>query len=96
MSESERSCGPAGPGVAPLERRRDLELAAAGWLRRNSTSPARAAEFIELYRTLGYEVSTDTPQPRDFGAACGSCARQACDTEVVIYTRRPPAPAQAP
>jgi hypothetical protein len=75
--------------AAPLERRRDLELAAAGWLRRHSTTPARATEFIELYRTLGYEVSVDSPASRDFGAACGACARQACDTQVVIYTRRP-------
>ncbi len=88
MHESERACG-SFERVAPLERRRDLELAAAGWQRRHSAEPARAAESAELYRALGFEVLTRAPQSRDFDPVCGACAQRACDGLLVIYTRRP-------
>ncbi|HMM78263.1 MAG TPA: hypothetical protein PJ986_21390 [Gammaproteobacteria bacterium] len=89
MGESERVCGALERGVAPLERRQDLELAAAGWQRRHSVEPARAAESAEIYRALGFEVLTRAPLPRDFDPACGACAQRACDGLLVIYTRTP-------
>lgn len=94
-------CGPerVAGSVARLERRRDLELEAAGWQRRHSVDAKRVAEFTECYRQLGFEVLTRAPQRREFEAACGDCARLACTTLLVIYTRRPvttPAAAREP
>ncbi|MGE3774183.1 MAG: hypothetical protein AB7I32_14760 [Gammaproteobacteria bacterium] len=88
MSASERACGILERSGAALERRRDLELAAAGWQRRHSAEPARAAEFAECYRALGFEVLTRAPLPQEFDPVCRACAAVACGTLLVIYTRR--------
>jgi len=79
----------AAPPVAPLERRVDLELVAAGWQRRHSVERARADESVALYRALGLEVMTRPPARREFGPGCESCADVACRDQVVVYTRAP-------
>jgi len=82
-----RACGPDAGGTAPLERREDLGLAAAGWQRRHTTDAARAAESIALYEALGFEVTTHALARRDFAAGCAACADVACQSQVLIYTR---------
>lgn len=89
MSAPERACAAVERRGAALERRHDLELAAAGWQRRHSAEPARAAEFAECYRALGFEVLTRAPLPQEFDPVCRACAMVACGTLLVIYTRRP-------
>lgn len=66
----------------------DAELLAEGWTRRSVTDPARVAEMIELYRELGFETTTSAVDPETFGAACTSCALEACAAYVAIYTRK--------
>ncbi len=66
----------------------DPQLVAAGWVRRHLADPARAAESIELYRSMGYEVTTQKLSPQDFGPGCSHCASVVGRTCVVIYTRK--------
>ena len=82
-----RACGPEAGGTAVLERREDLELAAAGWQRRHTADAARAAESIALYESLGFEVTTRALARRDFATPCAACADVACQSQVLIYTR---------
>jgi hypothetical protein len=67
----------------------DPTLVAAGWTRRSLADPARAAEMIELYRSLGFEAQAVELEPEDFGPSCLSCASILCRSYVMIYTRRP-------
>ncbi len=75
--------GPTGLNAAP-----DPELVAAGWLRRNLSAPDRIDEARELYESLGFEVRVESLQPENFGSKCGSCAEIACQSYVLIYTRK--------
>lgn len=79
--------GSCGDTARPLLRRLDLELSAAGWQRRHSADAERAAEAIELYRALGFEVLSRAPAAADFAPGCAACADLACRTQIVIYTR---------
>lgn len=68
--------------------RTNPELAAAGWERRSVVDPARAAEFVELYESLGFEVLVQTLTPQDFADSCRDCASTSvCRTYILIYTR---------
>lgn len=81
-------------GCVPVERDQprvsaNPELIAAGWERRYLADPARAEEARVTYTELGYEVLLEAPQPAQFDLSCAACAETACDTYVLIYTRRP-------
>lgn len=64
------------------------DLKRAGWTRRHLVEQSRAQESIELYTEMGFEVTTRSPTPSDFGADCKDCALNACGTWVVVYTRK--------
>ncbi|MEE8331179.1 MAG: hypothetical protein V3R84_05350 [Acidimicrobiia bacterium] len=64
------------------------DLAAAGWERRTVTDPARIAELVDLYSSLGFETMTTSLDPSSFGEACTTCAVSACSTYVALFTRR--------
>lgn len=66
----------------------DAELIAQGWERRHMADPQRAAEAIELYQSMDFEVMTRKPTKADFGPACGQCASDVCQTHLIIYTRK--------
>ncbi|MFQ5590447.1 MAG: hypothetical protein ACE5HE_04710 [Phycisphaerae bacterium] len=87
-SESDMSI--PGPGPTPLECpvADNPQWIADGWVRRHIADPRRAAESIELYTSLGFEVRTHKLAPADFGPACAECAAVACRSYVMIYTRK--------
>jgi len=63
------------------------KLTNEGWQRRSLVDPARAAEFTELYESLGYEVLAQNLTPEDFAETCKDCASTACGTYLLLYTR---------
>lgn len=77
------------PACGAESVRSDEALLADGWERRFVTDAARLDEVIELYRSTGYEVRAEKLSRTDFGDGCGECARTACQSYVLIYTRRP-------
>lgn len=66
----------------------DERLVAAGWVRRHSVDVDRVEEFVELYRSLGFEVQTRALTPADYDPSCRDCAASACPMHVLIYTRK--------
>lgn len=64
------------------------ELEAAGWQRRFEADAARVDEVVELYTSLGCEVTTRALAPKSFAPECASCALTACSRYVEVYTRR--------
>jgi hypothetical protein len=66
----------------------DPGLVAEGWVRRYLTDPIRAEEAIDLYTSMGYEVTVRKLTPADFGPMCGTCASSVCRSYVVVYTRK--------
>ena len=67
----------------------DPGLAAQGWQRRHTTDASRAAEAVELYQSLGFEVRTERVDPDQLDARCAPCAQTEGPSLVVIYTRKP-------
>lgn len=65
----------------------NANLEAQGWTRRFLATPERAAEALELYRSMNLEVRTEKPSAADFGEGCTACAETGCQTSVMIYTR---------
>ena len=66
----------------------DPELLAEGWVRRHLTDAARAAESVELYSDMGFEVELRQLTPQDLGSKCQACAASICGSYVMVYTRR--------
>lgn len=66
-----------------------LELETEGWQHRFDADAARAAELVDLYHDLGYEVATSKIAPQEIGPECAGCAIVACQRYVALYTRRP-------
>ncbi len=66
----------------------DPKLLAAGWVRRHLADADRAAESVELYESMGFEVKARKLTPSDFGAGCQDCASSVCRSYVLIYTRK--------
>lgn len=64
---------------------------ADGWERRCVADGVRAAELLELYKELGFEVVADPVAGTDIGGEdCGDCQLVAMLRFRVIYTRRAP------
>lgn len=68
----------------------EVDHDASGWERRFEADVARVDELVELYTSLGYEVSTRGLLPEAFAPECAGCALTACARYVEIYTREPP------
>ena len=66
-----------------------LELETEGRQQRFDADAARAAELVDLYHDLGYEVATSKIAPQEIGPECAGCAIVACQRYVALYTRRP-------
>ena len=64
------------------------ELEEAGWQRRFEADATRVAEVVELYASLGWEVTTRAAAPKSFAPECMSCAVASCSRYVEIYTRQ--------
>jgi hypothetical protein len=58
-----------------------------GWERRFITDVDRAAEAVELYSQLGFEVHVETMLASDLGGDCNECALVAACQFKTIYTR---------
>ena len=63
------------------------ELEAAGWVRRFEADTARLEEVVELYTSLGCEVTIRALEPQSFAPECAGCALTACARYVEVYTR---------
>ncbi len=66
----------------------DPKLIAAGWVRKHLADADRAAESVDLYESMGFEVKARKLTPADFGAGCQDCASTVCKSYVLIYTRK--------
>lgn len=88
-----QAAGTQNPDHRPIELPvlNDSGLAAQGWQRRHTTDAARAAEAVELYESLGFEVRTERVDPAQLDSRCAPCADSAGAWLVVIYTRKHPA-----
>jgi hypothetical protein len=58
------------------------------WTRRFVIGPARLAEYVDFYRSLGFEVRLEPVPPAELLEQCSDCAL-ALTFFKVIYTRRP-------
>ena len=74
-------------GVASSQQH--LELETTGWQRRFDADAGRAAELVDLYCEMGYEVTTLAIAPQEIGPECAGCAIVVCQRYVALYTRRP-------
>ena len=83
---AEPAVGVPGVPVPEVRRRRDEELAAAGWARRFTGSPPRLEELKELYEATGREVLLDDVLPGELATECEGCTL-ALVLFKVIYTR---------
>lgn len=68
--------------------RPDPALVAEGWNRRFIANFMRAAEAIELYEKLGFEVRAEPVKPREAGAECEDCTVAIALQFSSIYTRK--------
>jgi hypothetical protein len=70
----------------PQRTKSDDELLGEGWERRFVGGPPRLQEFVELYKSLGFEVWLE-PQPiEELREECGDCFL-ALKLFRVVYTR---------
>ena len=74
---------------AARAKRPESELSGSDWERRFVTDGSRAAEIIQLYTQLGYEVHTEPLQRADLPQACEECQLAALLRFQTIYTRKP-------
>jgi hypothetical protein len=65
----------------------DPALTAEGWERRFTADAQRAAEAIELYGKLGYEVRAEPVRAEETGADCSDCTTLLVEFQT-IYTRK--------
>lgn len=77
-----------GPAASRRVRERDAALAADGWRRRFIGGPPRLGELLELYRSLGHEVRTESLEDGDLEDQCAGCAL-ALAVFRIVYTRPP-------
>jgi len=73
------------PGIARIV---DQDLLDTGWIRRHSTDPARAEEYVNLYRELGFETCTRELTVDEYDYVCRECVLRTAQRHVMIYTRR--------
>ena len=66
----------------------DPALVADGWERRFTADSPRAAEAIELYTKLGYEVRVESLRPEEITDECEGCHSPAALEFKTIYTRK--------
>lgn len=66
----------------------DPVLIAEGWERRFVTDRRRAAEAVELYEELGYEVRTERVRREELESECEDCQLVLLMQFKTIYTRR--------
>ncbi len=66
----------------------DPALVADGWERRFTADSQRAAEAIELYTKLGYEVRVESLRPEEITGECEGCHSLATLEFKTIYTRK--------
>lgn len=65
---------------------REAELLRQGWTRRFVAGPPRLTEAIEIYRSLGFAVHLEHPQPEELAKECETC-QAALGLFRVVYTR---------
>lgn len=75
-----------GPAASRRVHERDAALAADGWCRRFIGGPPRLGEMVELYRSLGHEVHTESLETDDLEDRCAGCAL-ALSVFRIVYTR---------
>lgn len=76
------------PSAADCPGSGDPDLVTGGWTRRSQVDPSRVEEVTELYTSLGFEVRLEKSKAEHFAEACQACAAVACESYLVVYTRR--------
>jgi len=79
------------PETLPMpefERPPDPKLVAAGWERRFMADARRAAEYAEIYSSMGFEVKAEPIRREEVDPDCGDCGLILHRLIVTIYTRR--------
>jgi hypothetical protein len=74
--------------LSDAELRPDPALLAEGWQRRFTADAPRAAEAMELYAQLGYEVRAETVRHEEQAGECADCSRVMALQFKTIYTRK--------
>jgi hypothetical protein len=78
----------AGRFLTEAQLQPDPALVADGWERRFTADSQRAAEAIELYTQLGYEVRVESLRPEEITDECEGCHSLAALEFKTIYTRK--------
>jgi hypothetical protein len=78
----------AGRFLPEAQLQPDPALVADGWERRFTADSQRAAEAIELYTKLGYEVRVESLRPQEITNECEGCHSLAALEFKTIYTRK--------
>ena len=78
----------AGRFLPEAQLQPDPALVADGWERRFTADSQRAAEAIELYTKLGYEVRVESLRPEEITGECEGCRSLAAREFQTIYTRK--------
>jgi hypothetical protein len=73
---------------AETQIRSDPDRVADGWERRFVVEGRRAAEYLELYSSLGFDVVADPVQREQVGDECDDCRLALLLEFRTIYTRR--------
>jgi hypothetical protein len=78
----------SGRVLSDADLRPDPALLAEGWERRFTADAPRAAEAMELYAQLGYEVRAEPARHEGHGDECEDCTSVMALQFKTIYTRK--------
>jgi hypothetical protein len=78
----------SGRVLSDADLRPDPALVAEGWERRFTADASRAAEAMELYAQLGYEVRAESVIHEEHTDECGDCSSVMALQFKTIYTRK--------
>jgi hypothetical protein len=78
----------SGRVLSDADLRPDPALLAEGWERRFTADASRAAEAMELYDQLGYEVRAESVQHEEHAGDCEDCSSVMALQFKTIYTRK--------
>jgi len=74
---------------SPAESKQKIAaLEEQGWERQFTPDPARLAEMVEVYQSLGYEVRLEPACEELSLPECASCYEKSCNPLKTIFVRR--------
>ncbi|UCD26751.1 MAG: hypothetical protein JSV75_01100 [Candidatus Bathyarchaeota archaeon] len=74
--------------MAGREELKKESLEKEGWIRQTTIGEPRLSEIIELYKSLGYEVSLESVNPDDLDEECRRCYEKEINEVKTVYVRK--------